>query len=117
MTHTPAPWTISRLATPDYAPEFGIFSEGSARDLARVIGENSEADAQLIAAAPDLLAALEDVLRVVDQQTAEFDDAYLNLILQVPDRNAALDNLLRVANRQAAAFDAARAAVARAKHG
>jgi len=117
MTHTPTPWTISRLATPDYAPEFGIFSEGSARDLAHVIGENSEADARLIAAAPDLLAALEDVLRVADRQTEEFDDAYLNLILQVPDRNAALDSLLRVANRQAATFDTARAAITKAKHG
>lgn len=62
MSYTPGPWAISRLATPDYAPEFGIYAEGSQRDLARVVGPNSEADAQLIKAAPKLLAACYAVL-------------------------------------------------------
>jgi hypothetical protein len=78
MTHTPTPWTISRLATPDYAPEFGIFSGDSAHSLARVIGENSEADARLIAAAPDLLAALEECvtrLAALDYRIRSLTDA------------------------------------------
>ena len=53
--HTPGLWCISKLATPNYAPEFGIYQDGAQRDLARVTGENSAADAQLIAAAPILL--------------------------------------------------------------
>jgi hypothetical protein len=37
--------------------------------------EEVEANINLIVAAPDLLAALEGVLRVADRQTAEFDAA------------------------------------------
>lgn len=60
MKHTPGPWETSRLATPAYAPEYGVYAEGPNcdRDLARVIGDNSAADAALIKAAPDLLEAL-----------------------------------------------------------
>lgn len=65
MNHTPGPWAISRLATPDYAPEFGIYAEGSQRDLARVFGDNSAADAALIRAAPMLLAALQEFFPMV----------------------------------------------------
>lgn len=61
-THTPGPWNVSRHATPDYAPQFGIYAGESARDLATVTGDNAAADAALIEAAPDLLAALEDAL-------------------------------------------------------
>lgn len=59
--HTEGIWNISKLATPDYAPEFGIYAGDSERDLARVMGPNAEADAQLIAAAPLMLKALEVV--------------------------------------------------------
>lgn len=58
-THTPGPWNISKLATPDYAPEFGIYAEGERNDLARVINENSEANAMLIHAAPKMLRLCE----------------------------------------------------------
>ena len=57
-TPSPGPWHASRLATPEYAPEFGIYAEGHRRDLAQVVGPNSAADARLIAAAPELLTAL-----------------------------------------------------------
>lgn len=65
-THTPGPWNVSRHATPDYAPQFGIYAGESARDLATVTGDNAAADAALIEAAPDLLAACEALLNCID---------------------------------------------------
>lgn len=61
MSHTPGPWEISKLATPDYAPEFAIYA-GPGPKVAIVTHGNSEANAKLIAAAPDLLAALQDLM-------------------------------------------------------
>jgi hypothetical protein len=61
-THTPGPWLVTKHGTPDYAPQFGIYAEGEPRDLAIITGDNSKADADLMAAAPDLLAALEALL-------------------------------------------------------
>lgn len=63
MKHTPGPWSVSKLATPEHSPEFAVYADGSPRDIARVIGGNSEADAALIAAAPKMLAALEALFR------------------------------------------------------
>ena len=62
--HTPAPWNVIRHATHDYAPQFGIYAEGSSRDLATVT--SVEADALLIAAAPALLAALAGLLDTME---------------------------------------------------
>lgn len=52
--HTPEPWNVSKHATPAHSPQFGIYAGDSGRDLATVKGKNAEADAALIAAAPDL---------------------------------------------------------------
>lgn len=57
--HTPEPWGISKHGTPDYAPQYGVYAgDGSDHDHVIVKRDNAEADARLIAAAPDLLAAL-----------------------------------------------------------
>ena len=56
--HTPGPWEVSKHATPDYAPQFGIYAEGARNDLAIVKGDNAHADAVVMAAAPGLLRAL-----------------------------------------------------------
>jgi len=62
-TYTSGTWAISRHATPDYAPQYGIYAnDASGRDIATVHGENAAANAVLIAAAPELLACLLDVL-------------------------------------------------------
>lgn len=54
-THTPGPWAIGQHATPDYAPQYGVYAErGDDRDLATVKGGNAEANARIIAAAPEL---------------------------------------------------------------
>jgi hypothetical protein len=52
-THTPGPIGISKDGTPDYAPQFTLYGE----DGKRTATVFSRADADLYAAAPELLAA------------------------------------------------------------
>lgn len=83
--HTPGPWEITSHRPPyseenDF-PGVGIsipdaeLASGIHEDAIEVWGENSEANARLIAAAPELLEALRGVLRVADRATVEFDAA------------------------------------------
>ena len=84
--HTPGPWTYRRAKYPvdgsyDYAiaakvggQEFCIIAEAFGR-VADAVWPDAEANARLIAAAPDLLAALKDVVAVADRKTDEFDRA------------------------------------------
>lgn len=63
-TYTSGTWAISRHATPDYAPQYGIYAnDASGWDIATVHGENAASNAVLIAAAPQLLAVLEEMLQ------------------------------------------------------
>jgi hypothetical protein len=44
---TPGPWATSKHATPEYAPQYGVYAEdGSNADLAIVKGENAKAAAR-----------------------------------------------------------------------
>jgi hypothetical protein len=75
--HTPEPWELTRHATPDYAPQCGIYSEDHPADFAIVKGE---ANARRIVACvnackginpeavPDLLEALQDVLHEAEEK-------------------------------------------------
>ena len=56
--HTPGPWCISRDGTPDYAPQYTVYDEEPGDRVATAFV--SEANAALIAAAPELLEALEE---------------------------------------------------------
>ena len=60
--HTPGPLTVSRHATPEHSPQFGIYAEGQNHDFAIVKGDNAEADATLFAAAPQLLMACQKLV-------------------------------------------------------
>lgn len=53
-------WNHSKHGTPEGCPQFGIYAEGTPNDFAIVKAE--EPVAQAIAALPDLLAALEEML-------------------------------------------------------
>jgi hypothetical protein len=60
LKHTQGNWEVSKHGNND---SFGIYAEGSGNDLAIIRGGNeeggeAEANSKLIAAAPDLLAAL-----------------------------------------------------------
>lgn len=63
--HTPGPWDVLKLANPDYAPEYGVCADAAARCHAVVKGE---ANARLIAAAPELLAALRRLMPLWDRE-------------------------------------------------
>ena len=64
--HTPGPWTHNATGSPDYAKQYAVYPEGSGRDVAIVYDcEQAEANAQLIAAAPDLLEACRGLLAVL----------------------------------------------------
>lgn len=92
--HTPGPWELCDPMNPDRA--FGISahdpcedSEDEKGDATQVVAEvctgpTAEADARLIAAAPDLLAACE--LRRMLDQYVEPDTASPNLRLQIERR-------------------------------
>jgi len=53
--HTPGPWNMITHATPEYAPQFGIYADGQQFDFGIIRGADAKANARLIAAAPDLL--------------------------------------------------------------
>ena len=59
--HTPGPWAISRDAVPAGWVQNTIRAEGSGERVATAF--LAEENAHLIAAAPDLLAALEQAVR------------------------------------------------------
>lgn len=52
--HTPGPWEVSKDATPDYAPQCTVYDESGERVATAF---QCEANAALIAAAPDLVLA------------------------------------------------------------
>lgn len=61
---TPGEWNYSKHGTPDGCPQFGIYADGAPNDFAIIKAE--EPVAQAIAALPDLLAALEAALSLLE---------------------------------------------------
>lgn len=60
--HTPGPWTATEVGP---APRYMI--AGAATSVAMTYGQSGqEADARLIAAAPDLLAALREAVELIE---------------------------------------------------
>lgn len=84
MSHTPGPWVV--LYT-KLGAAYGIEApgdkgvRGAAGCVVRWSGigipssETGKANARLIAASPDLLAALKEVVAIADRKTDEFDRA------------------------------------------
>lgn len=82
--HTPGPWTFTGAAEARAKDGINLnqicFGDKSRNRVCTVAGhgvskEENDANARLIAAAPELLEALEGVLRVADRKTVEFDAA------------------------------------------
>lgn len=76
MKHTPGPWSVNVIGQ--------HWNNKSLKHIEVTFGQDGEcicdtvynpSDAKLISAAPDLLAALQAVVRVADRQTDEFDMA------------------------------------------
>lgn len=74
-THTPGPWKLIWWGNERYPYPLSIDTADDACWIARNGTCSNPADARLIAAAPDLLAALKAVMAVADRKTDEFDRA------------------------------------------
>ena len=75
--HTPGPWTTYNPSTAQLYYSLRITSETDGHDVAALIpnGKNAErweANARLIAAAPDLLAALDEMLGDAETMNAPY---------------------------------------------
>jgi hypothetical protein len=76
MAHTAGPWTVTcDRDDDDERPLEIVTSDDWNHRIAFPASDGNPDDARLIAAAPDMLAALKGVLRVADRNTAEFDAA------------------------------------------
>jgi len=64
--HTPDPLYVSRFATPDYAPEFGLYRGDEQSPLAIVRGDNAKANALVFAASFVMLDALRDLVADIE---------------------------------------------------
>lgn len=60
--HTPAPWEIFTIASPA-GRSSRIFAKVNDEDIAHIPKEWNQANAHLIAAAPELLEALKDLVK------------------------------------------------------
>jgi hypothetical protein len=109
--HTPGPWACFYKHKYDEWHVSVPMSEGSMKWALfddGVRSENPEADARLIAAAPDLLAALRALLAAVE------DPAHFAAALMEKDGEALAQFMAEQERIETAAVEAARAAVARA---
>lgn len=71
--NTPTPWNITRHATPEYSKQYGIYSGDNSSNHIIINGENAFADATLIAAAPEMLSALQRITHpMADDDDLEF---------------------------------------------
>ncbi len=70
--HTPGPWELSRDAVPDWHTQITVYTEATGTRVATVF--EREANAHLIAAAPELLAACEAALDRDDVADCELGD-------------------------------------------
>lgn len=106
--HTPAPWTIDRGPSKTYAEICAADWHGLAKVVVRFSGDNTDdatglANARLIAAAPDLLFALQRLMDLIE--------------LSGPRRIAPHKSPIEAvrATLGQAEYEAARAAIAKAK--
>lgn len=66
MPHTPGPWTIRQGGTEIHGPHYGRQIAHIPPDLRYLPHDENAANARLIAAAPELLAACEAALPIID---------------------------------------------------
>lgn len=81
VTHTPGPWHVGRKFEVGPRSDADDQSNGMVLPIADVYGENREADARLIAAAPELVKALQEAIEL--QATTYGDATALHLAMVV----------------------------------
>lgn len=88
--YTPGPWTMTRMGSGNTRISFELEAENGY--VVAYIDDSNSDNAQLIAAAPDLLAMLEDVYADLADSGTEEDDPYLARISDVIDRATGIDS-------------------------
>lgn len=83
MENTTQEWNITKHATPDYAPQYGIYKNDDSHDFCIVKGDNAEQDANLIASAPQLLKACSLAVDLLRQHEQYEDDEEESMELEV----------------------------------
>lgn len=84
MKHTPGPWKSEKLGPLAKQPTWRIFAVNNKDEVRDVITDvyggdeimkddsESEANANLIAAAPEMLEAIQDLLNILEDENSEF---------------------------------------------
>lgn len=85
MTHTPGPWTVYKNEPLDGSRHVAL---GSKYERAIVAGKSATANARLIAAAPDLLAACEAAIDGIEEwndfaETDKIEEAVALLVAAI----------------------------------
>ncbi len=85
--HTPGPWISKPTATPDYAKQYAVYPESTGQTVAIVYdGTAAEANAALIAAAPEMLGALQDGLEwlraIKADEPEDFENPALDSVIK-----------------------------------
>ena len=65
--HTPAPWTYTEGSSPHYQGQ--VYREDTGNPVAVTYHDEDGANARLIAAAPDMLAALQTLLPYLEERS------------------------------------------------
>ena len=90
--HTEGPWSISKIAS--YMPQYSIHGGEKDRDLAIVTyTDNAKENAVLMAAAPNLLAALQDFIDAATESSKNESykaNAYGFMMAVLPKARAAI---------------------------
>ena len=88
--HTPGPWTTSRDAVPSHHTQITVYAESSGERVATVF--QTEANARLIAAAPELLEAASYALAWLNSKDSmsDLDTFHLRYKKAVKDLEAAI---------------------------
>lgn len=82
--HTPGPWDASRCATPPGHTQYTIY----AGDTRVAMAFETDANAHLVAAAPDLLAALESTTRCLAWHMNKHGTAGMDVLILTNARAA-----------------------------
>ncbi len=105
MSHTPAPWAVSRILTkPMHTIRISIYSKATNKNVCKIpadyrFQENKDANAHLIAAAPELLEACKKTDKMFDY----LDKEITGLDLKMTHEQIAELKIARLAIRQAIA--------------
>jgi hypothetical protein len=85
---TETTWYVARDAVPDYVEQYSVIDEATGETVATV--RTSRADADAIAAAPDLLAALQSMVQFAIVFQVDYPDKAESVQVKIDAARAAI---------------------------